>query len=207
MNSNSSKVDNYIATGCGRCEKWNTPKCKVNNWRNELIELRKIILESKLKEDFKWGMPCYTVNGKNVLVLAAFKNYCAISFFKGALLDDKFKLLHSPGENSQHFRQLRFTSLNEIKKVKSKIKDYIQQAILIEESGLKIEKSSTPKIPKEFEKFLSENSKLKEKFYSLTPGKQRAYLIYFSQPKKLETVISRIQKCIPKIMQGKGLND
>jgi len=201
------KVDEYLQKGCGRCEFYNTPQCKVNDWRDVLIELRQILIESGLKEDYKWKQPCYTINNKNVVILSAFRNYAALGFFKGALLKDKYKVLHSPGDYSQFSRLLKFTSVKDVRKSKTIIKEYLKEAIEIELSGKKIEKKSELNIPEEFQKMMDENLRLKEAFYRLTPGRQRGYIIYFSQPKKSETRISRIKKFIPKILEGKGFFD
>ncbi|MCX8056505.1 MAG: DUF1801 domain-containing protein, partial [Ignavibacteria bacterium] len=199
------KVDFYLQTGCGRCEYWNTPNCKVNSWRDILIELRKIILTTELKEELKWGQPCYTINGKNVLLMAAFRDYVALSFFKGTLLKDKNKILVAPGENSQSVRQIRFTKIDEVKNHKKIILDYIKEAIENEKKGLKVTKATNTPIPIELKQKFEQDKEFEKAFYSLTPGRQRAYLIYFNQPKNSSTKLSRIEKSIPKIFQGKGL--
>ena len=133
------KIDSYLIDGCGRCSLYKTPDCKVISWQSELKQLRKIVLSSGLREELKWSQPCYTLNGKNVLLVAAFKGYAFISFFKGALLKDKSKILDSPGKSSQAFRQIRFTSVQQIDKMKSLIDTYIFEAIEIEEKGMKVQ--------------------------------------------------------------------
>lgn len=209
MNTNKRirTVDEYLQKGCGRCEFFNTEFCKVNKWRKVLIEVRKIILQTGLKEELKWSQPCYTFDGKNILILAAFKNFVGLSFFKGVLLKDPKNLLVSPGENSQSVKYLKVTSISEIKKLKSTIINYIKEAIEIEKSGKKIEKKIELKIPEELKQKFIENPKLEKAFYKLTPGRQRAYIIYFSQPKKSETRLARIEKFIDKILNGKGFYD
>ncbi len=201
-------VEQYLTSGCGRCDFFNTPRCKVNTWRNELAALRKILLTTGLQEEIKWSMPCYTFNGKNVVMLSALKDYCALSFFKGSLLKDEKRLLHKPGENSQAARVMRFTTLNDINKLRSVIKAYITEAIELEKSGAKISfKKDAPEFPDELKQKLKENPQLKIAFEKLTPGRQRGYIIYFTQPKKSVTRLSRIDKCTPRILQGRGLHD
>lgn len=209
MNTNKRirTVDEYLQKGCGRCEFFNTEFCKVNKWRKVLIEVRKVILHTGLIEELKWSQPCYTFDGKNILILAAFKNFVGLSFFKGVLLKDPENLLVSPGENSQSVKYLKVTSISEIKKLKSTIINYIKEAIEIEKSGKKIEKKIELKIPEELKQKFIENPKLEKAFYKLTPGRQRAYIIYFSQPKKSETRLARIEKFIDKILNGKGFYD
>lgn len=203
-----NSVDQYLKSGCGRCEFFNTPRCKVNTWRKELIALREIIHTTPLQEEIKWGMPCYTFNGKNVVMLSALKNYCALSFLKGSLLKDERGLLHKPGENSQAARVMRFTALKDIIKLRSTIKSYISEAIELEKSGARISfKKETPELPDELKQRMKENPQLKSAFEKLTPGRQRGYVIFFTQPKQSATRLSRIDKCISRILQGKGLHD
>ncbi len=209
MKKENAKVDLYLQEGCGRCALGGTPECKVHNWPKELKELRKIILQTELVEEVKWSVPCYTYQKNNVLILSAFKEYCAIGFFKGVLLKDKHKLLIKAGENSQSSMSIRFTNVKEITKLKNILIEYIQEAIEIEKSGQKVEfkKITEHKIPEELQKKWEELPKFKEAFQSLTPGRQRGYLIYFSAPKQSKTREMRIEKLIPKIMDGKGIND
>lgn len=206
MNPN---VDAYFIDGCGRCPLGGTPQCKVNNWKKEMKHLRTLLLECGLTEELKWGVPCYTFQKKNIIILAAFKDYCALSFFKGALLNDTSKLLHSPGENTQSARLIKFTHTNDIPKLAPVLKTYIYEAIEVEKAGLKIDikENLATKIPEEFQIKLENDASLKEAFESLTPGRQRAYLLHFSAPKQSKTRDSRIQKCIQQILKGKGLNE
>lgn len=181
---------------------------KAKTWNLEMLELRKIILECDLNEDLKWRLPCYMLNDSNVVIIQPFKDYCAILFFKGSLLKDSKKILKAPG-NSQAARQIRFTSTKEITKLKATIKSYIQEAIKIDESGEKVvlKKTADFKVPEEFQKHLDKNKKLKKAFDSLTPGRQRGYLHFFSSAKQSATREARVMKCQDMILQGLGLND
>ncbi|MFN8417066.1 MAG: YdeI/OmpD-associated family protein [Cytophagaceae bacterium] len=192
-----------------------TPNPKVNfftnesKWQEEYLLLRSIALECALTEELKWGCPCYTSDGKNVVLIHGFKEYCALLFFKGAVMKDSKKVLIVQSENTQATRQIRFTNLKEIEKLKSTIKSYIKEAIELEKSGVKVEfkKTSEFKMVEEFEQVLKKNAKLKKAFESLTPGRQRAYLLFFSSAKQSTTRVARIEKCTPDILAGKGLND
>jgi uncharacterized protein YdeI (YjbR/CyaY-like superfamily) len=185
-----------------------TPGCKVHAWSTELHALRGILSKSGLIETVKWGVPCYTLNGKNVLLLSAFKNHCAISFFKGALLKDDAGLLSTPGPNSQASRLLKFTSPDAVEALREATLDFIQQAIAIENAGLQIEFQKSPEPwPEELQEWLEQDPVLKDAFEALTPGRQRGYILYFSAPKQSKTRISRIEKCVDKIMNGEGLHD
>lgn len=181
---------------------------KANKWQDEIKLFREIALECGLDEDLKWRLPCYTMEGHNVVIIQPFKEYCALMFFKGALLKDSKKLLKTPG-TSQSVRQIRVTNITEAKKLKSTIKSYIKEAIKIEESGEKVElkKTSDFKVPAEFQKKLDGSAKLKAAFKGLTPGRQRAYLYFFSSAKQSTTRESRVEKWIPQILKGKGMND
>lgn len=178
-------------------------------WKQEYAELRKIVLDTGLTEELKWGCPCYTLNGKNVVLIHGFKEYCALLFMKGALLQDAKKILIQQTENVQSARQLRFTSKQQIVKMAATIKAYIYEAIEVEKAGLKVELKKTTEynIPDEFQHQLDKMPKLKKAFESLTPGRQRAYLFHFSQPKQSKTRIARVEKYIPQILEGRGLDD
>lgn len=182
---------------------------KEGQWHNEYAELRKIILDCDLTEELKWGCPCYTYNDKNVVLIHGFKEYCAILFMKGALMKDAKDILIQQTENVQSARQLRFTSKAEIVKLKATIKAYVQEAIQIEKAGLKVElkKPTEYAVPEEFEAKLNEDAELKRAFKALTPGRQRGYLFHFSQPKTSKTREARVEKAIPQILDGKGLDD
>ncbi len=177
-------------------------------WKDEMNTLRTIILDCQLAEDFKWGKPCYSFQGKNIVIIQGFKEYFALLFFKGGIMKDFEHLLVKMGENTQAGRQMRFENVQDILDKKSIIKDYIFEAIEIEERGEKVEiKRETTPIPEEFQIKLNENPELKSAFESLTPGRQRAYLFHFSAPKQSKTRESRIEKSIPSILDGKGMND
>jgi uncharacterized protein YdeI (YjbR/CyaY-like superfamily) len=208
MASKIISIDQYLTEGCGRCKLFQTPQCKVHQWSEELLLLRSIILQTGLTEELKWSMPCYTLNGKNILMLAAFKDYFSLSFFKGSLLKDELSLLISPGENSNAVRQFRFTDTKQIIKIKKVILQYIQESIAIEQSGVKIiaTKSEKEIIP-ELQEAFDQNPKLETAFYKLTPGRQRGYLIYFSDAKQSATRTARIQKYVAKILAGQGFHD
>jgi uncharacterized protein YdeI (YjbR/CyaY-like superfamily) len=201
-------VDKYLIDGCMRCAYGATPQCKVNNWRVELELLRHIALECGLIEDLKWGVPCYTIDDKNIIMISAFKEYCSLSFFKGALLNDTHNILQKQGENSQVALIIKFTNPLKITEQKEILKSYILQAIEIEKTGQKVEsKKNREPVPDELLHKFEELPELQKAFYALTPGKQRGYIIYFSQPKQPQSKINRIEKCIPMILDGKGLHD
>ncbi|MFI2743699.1 YdeI family protein [Zhouia sp. PK063] len=182
---------------------------KASPWKEEMILLRKIVLECNLEEDYKWMHPCYTYHGKNVVLIHAFKEYCALLFHKGALLKDEEKLLIQQTENVQSARQLRFTDIEEIKALKDHIKAYIFEAIEVEKSGLqvKMKKTEAYKVPKELQQKFNNDVNFKNAFKALTPGRQRGYLLFFAQAKQSTTRVSRIEKYQQKILEGKGLND
>lgn len=202
------QVDLYLQQGCGRCSLFQTPQCKVHPWQEVLIALREILLTCNLQEDLKWSVPCYTNGGKNVLIMAAFKDYAALNLFKGSLLADPKGVLLAAGPNSRIARQIRFTSTAQVKELEEVIRSYIQEAIQVEHSGqkVKVDNSQQP-VPEEFKQMLVQDEQLKKAFEALTPGRQRGYLLYFGQPKQEKTRISRIEKCLAKILAGKGLHD
>lgn len=182
---------------------------KVEKWQKELEQLREIALDCQLTEELKWGTPCYTLGKSNIVLIHEFKEYCAFLFFKGALLKDTNGILIQQSENVQAARQIRFTNLKEIIDQKAILKTYIYQAIEIEKAGLKVELKETIdfEVSEEFQKKLDEMPNLKKAFQALTPGRQRAYLLHFSQPKQSKTRESRVEKNIPQILEGKGLKD
>ena len=182
---------------------------KAEKWQEELVLLRNIALDCHLTEELKWGSPCYTFEKANIVLIHAFKEYCAFLFFKGALMKDPDNILIQQSENVQAARQVRFTSVKDILNTKEFLKNYIYEAAEIEKAGLKVElkKVSEFKIAEEFQEKLNDNPDLKKAFYALTPGRQRAYLLHFSQPKQSKTREARVEKNIPQILKGKGLND
>lgn len=201
------QVDQYLIDGCMRCKYGGTPQCKVHNWVEELKILRQIVLETGLAEEIKWGVPVYTHKGKNIVTVNALKESANIGFFKGVLLADKQKILQQQG-NLQSDRIIKFTNKDDIEKMEDVLKSYILEAIAIEESGKKVEFKKNPEpIPTELLQAFEQNPAFKKAFYSLTPGRQRGYIIYFSQTKQSQTRISRIEKYKEYILNGIGLND
>jgi uncharacterized protein YdeI (YjbR/CyaY-like superfamily) len=182
---------------------------KTKKWQEELEKLRMIVLDSGLNEELKWGVPCYTFQKSNIVLIHTFKEYCAILFVKGALLSDTNGILIKQTENVQAGRQIRFTNVREIIEMQTVLKTYIYEAVEVEKAGLKVnfKKNTELIIPEEFQNKLDEIPSLKNAFVTLTPGRQRAYILYFSAPKQSKTRESRVEKCVQQILHGKGLND
>lgn len=182
---------------------------KAKTWQEESKKLRSICLDCGLTEELKWGKPCYTFQGSNVVIIQGFKEYCALLFCKGALLKDAKGVLIQQTENVQAARQVRFTNAREIDRLESVVKAYIHEAIAAEKAGLEVtyKKTSEFKMPEELKNKLDKMPALKTAFNALTPGRQRGYLLYFSAPKQSTTREARIAKCAPQILKGKGLND
>jgi uncharacterized protein YdeI (YjbR/CyaY-like superfamily) len=182
---------------------------KAGKWQREVNKLRTIVLGCQLTEELKWGCPCYTIEEGNIVLIHVFKEYCALLFFKGALLKDPRGILIQQTKNVQAARQIRFTNLREITGRETAVKAYIHEAIGVEKAGLKVKLKKTREfsVPEEFQTKLDELPALKTAFYALTPGRQRAYLLYFSAPKQSKTRESRIEKCKRKVLGGKGLTD
>jgi uncharacterized protein YdeI (YjbR/CyaY-like superfamily) len=195
MNTANPKVDFYFD--------------KEKKWHEEFKQLRMLILDCGLNEELKWGCACYTFGKSNIVLIHGFKEYCALLFFKGALLNDADGILIQQTENVQAARQVRFTNVQEIAKIKKTLKAYIYEAIEVEKAGLKVKLKKTAdfNIPKEFQNKLNKMPAMKKAFNALTPGRQRAYIFYFSQPKQSKTRESRIEKYMQQILDGKGLND
>ena len=195
MNNMNPKVDFYFI--------------KEKQWQEEIEKLRTIILDCQLTEELKWGVPCYTFQKSNIVLIHVFKEYCAILFVKGALLKDAKGILITQTENVQAARQIRFTNVQEIVEMEPILKAYIYEAIDVEKAGLKVnyKKATEFSIPDEFQTKLDENPALQTAFSALTPGRQRAYLLYFSAPKQSKTREARVEKCTQQILNGKGLND
>ncbi len=195
MNKKNPRVDFYFN--------------KADAWQKELKKLRTIILGCPLTEELKWGVPCYTFQGSNILLVHVFKEYCAMLFVKGALLKDAKGILIQQTENVQAARQVRFTNVRQIVELEPSLKAYIHEAIEVEKAGLKVDfkKTAEFKMPREFQNKLVEMPPLKDAFDALTPGRQRAYLLYFSAPKLAKTREARVEKCIDRILDGMGLND
>ncbi len=195
MNSMNPKIDKYLR--------------KANQWQEEFKKLRMIVLGCQLTEELKWGKPCYTFQNSNIVLIHGFTEFCALLFFKGALLKDAKGILVQQTENVQAARQIRFTNVPEIGKMEPILKAYIKEAIEVEKAGLEVnyKKTSEFKIPEEFQNKLDKVPALKKAFDALTPGRQRGYILYFSAAKQSKTRESRVEKCMRQILKGKGLND
>lgn len=206
MNKN---VDTFFTDGCGRCERYQTPQCSVVLWQPALLELRRIIRSCGLQEVSKWGHPVYTVQQANVVMLAAFKDNCTLSFFKGALLQDADGILTKPGDNTHGARILRVTNANDVLRLEDTIRAYVFEAMEIEKAGLKVdyEAKKAMDYPEELEAKFDAFPAFREAFEGLTPGRQRGYLIFFTGAKQSATRTSRIEKHMERILQGKGMQD
>jgi len=195
MNATNPKVDWFFT--------------KPTEWQEEYEKLRTICLDCGLTEELKWGCPCYTFEKRNIVLMHGFKEYCALLFFKGALLKDPKDILIQQTENVQAARQIRFTNVRQIVKMKPILKAYVNEAIKVERAGVKVPLKKTKEfsVPEEFQNKLTKSAALKKAFKALTPGRQRGYLLYFSAPKQSRTREARIEQSIPQILVGKGLND
>jgi len=195
MNAMNPKVDGFLK--------------KATKWRDEFEKLRKVCLDCGLTEELKWGKPCYTYQKSNVVLIHGFKEYCALLFMKGALLKDPNGILVQQTENVQAARQIRFTNIREIVEMEAILKAYIKEAVEVEKAGLEVEykKISEFAVPDEFQRKLAKTPALKAAFNALTPGRQRGYLLHFSAPKQSKTRESRVEKNMPHILKGKGLNE
>lgn len=194
MAQTDPKVDAFIAN--------------AKRWQQETAALRKLILACKLTEELKWRQPCYTLNGTNIVLIGPFTNFCVLFFFKGALLKDAKRLLVRPSENTHSARQLRFTSLEQVKKLAPTVKAYVKEAIAAEQAGLKVRGKRKELLPpEEFQIKLDASPALNAAFNALTPGRQRAYNLFFTAAKQSKTRTARVEKCIPQILKGKGLLD
>jgi uncharacterized protein YdeI (YjbR/CyaY-like superfamily) len=204
----ATTVEQYLLDGCGRCSKGGTPNCTVHKWQPILVAMRELATECLLTEEVKWSVPCYTLKGKNVLMIHAFMEYCSIMFMKGALLTDPENILHRQTEHVTAGRQLRYTRIEDFLAQRERAKAFILEAIQLEDAGKKVEKrtQSDPVVEELKEAFTQDNA-FKTAFYQLTPGRQRAYLLHFAQPKQAATRASRIEKCMPMILRGEGLHD
>lgn len=182
---------------------------KLDKWKEELLAIRKIVLDCQLAEELKWHSPCYAYKGTNIAIIGGLKDYCVLSFFKGALLKDEHHLLEAPGENTQSGRVIKFTNTKRIAELEPILKAYIFEAIEVEEAGLKVDfrQQAPPPVPEELENKMKSNAALKKAWNALTPGRQRGYLLHFTAAKQPKTREARINKFIPKILEGKGMND
>jgi len=208
MLKTNPEIDLYLAEGCGRCPRGGTPDCKVHAWQEELRALRTIVLESGLTEERKWKIPCYTFQGANVAIVAAFNDNTILTFFKGTLLSDPAGILEKPGENSHVARVIRFTNVQQIADREATLRACLQEAIDVEKAGLKppAERTSEP-IPEELEERLAAEPDFSVAWDALTPGRQRGYLLFFNGAKQSATRAARIEKHIPDILAGRGIHD
>jgi len=208
MAMNNSSVDAYLQDGCGRCEKHQTPQCKVHLWTPVLRSLRARLLSSGLAETMKWGQPCYTLDGANVVMLASLMDSCALSFFKGAALADPEALLVSPGPNSRFARYLKLRSVEELQRHAAAIDALLVQAIELERAGIRVEAppASEP-VPAELSSRLAADAELSAAFEALTPGRRRSHILHVSGAKQTETRARRVEKCVPEILAGRGVNE
>ncbi len=207
MVSKSNTLEEYYAQGCGRCSLGPTPDCKAKKWLNEFELLRSILLDCPIQEEVKWGSPTYTYNGKNILIYGAWKEDCSLGFFKGSLLSDPEGVLVSPGPNAESSKLLRFTHVDQIRALEPLIKGFVYEAIELEKQGAKVIPKSVDELhfPQELLDKFDENPAFKAAFDSLTPGRKKGFLFHFNGAKQSATRTSRIEKCMPLIFEGKGL--
>lgn len=193
MSAQSSKVDAFVS--------------RAKNWQGEIQTLRSILLDCGLDEELKWGKPCFMFEGRNLAIIQPFREHCSLMFFKGALIPDTHSLLRSQGENTQSAMRLEFTSKDQIKK--DVVKTYVKQAIAVEEAGLKVDFKAKHELelPEELTRILNKDPKLAKAFHALTPGRRRGYVLHFTGAKRSRTRTARIEKCIPRILAGKGMNE
>ncbi len=204
----TTQIDLYFAEGCGRCPLGGTPHCKVHTWQEVLQHVRALPLACGLVEEVKWGVPCYTQQGKNIVTVSALKDCVVLGFFHGASLPDPDGLLVKQGANSQVGRIIRFTEARQVSRLKPKVISYIKAAMALAQNGQKPRASKpTERVPTELEEAFSKTAGLQKAFLALTPGRQRGYLLYFSAPKQSATRKARIEKCIQPIFEGKGMHD
>lgn len=205
---NTESVDAYLRDGCGRCELYRTPRCKVHRWTPILEGLRGLLRATGLVEEMKWGSPCYTLDGKNVAMIVAFKDHCALQFFKGAGLTDPEGLLTSPGPNSQYVRWLELRSVEDLAAHRAAAEGFILQATALEQSGVKFAPAPTPEaMPDELAARLAEDPELARAFEALTPGRRRSHVLHVSGAKQSETRARRADRCAPEILAGRGFNE
>lgn len=205
---NKESVDAYLKDGCGRCDRYQTPECKVHRWTDVLVAWRGYLLMTDLVEEMKWGSPCYTLNGKNVLMLVSFKDSCAISFLKGSALSDEDGVLELPGPNSRVARVLRFRSADGAIAQLPVAKQMVQKAIDLERSGIKVQvEAAAEPMPEQLEAVLQAQPELQLAFDALTPGRRRSFILHVSGAKQRKTRVRRAESCGPKILAGKGFNE
>lgn len=205
---NNTSVESYLQDGCGRCDHFQTPACKVHLWADALLALRALLRDTELAEEMKWGSPTYTLDGKNVVMLVSRKDHCALSFFKGAALDDPDGLLVQPGPNSRFARLLTFTSGEDVDRQRESMAGFLKQAIELQRAGVKVETADAPEpMPDELAQRLSTDPALQRAFEALTPGRKRSHILYVGGAKKSATREKRAERCAPRIAAGKGFNE
>jgi uncharacterized protein YdeI (YjbR/CyaY-like superfamily) len=205
---NIFSVDDYLRDGCGRCEHYRTPACKVHRWTSVLEGLRRLALDCGLVEEVKWGCPCYTLAGKNVIMVAAFKDYAALQFFKGAALVDELGLLESPGPNSKIGRLLKLRSPEDFVARRTIARGLIEQAMALERAGTKVARTAAAEpLPVELERRLASDASLRRAFEGLTPGRRRSHVLHISGAKQSETRERRVDRCTEDILAGRGWNE
>ncbi|MBV1857328.1 MAG: YdeI/OmpD-associated family protein [Nannocystaceae bacterium] len=205
---NKISVDAYLKDGCGRCDHYKTPQCKVHQWTAALEALRKILLASGLTEEMKWGSPCYTLDGKNVVLMSSFKEFCSLNFFKGALLTDENSVLEAAGPNTRSARLFKFTEAKQVRRHRALIVRMLNEAIALQKAGTKLPPPKRPEpTPDELQARLDDDAPLRAAFDALTPGRQRSYILHVSGAKQSKTRATRAERCVPKILLGKGFNE
>jgi uncharacterized protein YdeI (YjbR/CyaY-like superfamily) len=204
---NTGTVDSYLQDGCGRCDHYQTPQCKVHRWTPGLVTLREVALASGLVETMKWGSPCYTLDGKNVAMLISFKDSYGLSFFKGAAMTDPDGVLESAGPNSQHARFLKFRAPDEASVRRAQAVAFLDQAMALERAGVKTAPAARPDVPGELEARLAADPALRTAFDALTPGRQRSHILHVSGAKATETRARRAEACAEIILAGRGFNE
>jgi uncharacterized protein YdeI (YjbR/CyaY-like superfamily) len=205
---NKTSVDAYLRDGCGRCEHYKTPACKVHRWAKELVALRALALETGLTEQLKWGSPCYTLDGKNVFMVVSFKEHCALSFFKGAALVDDEGVLERPGESSRFVRFVKVRSMAELTERRGAVRRLLEQAVALERSGGKVDaKPAAEPVPEELARKLAGDPRLQRAFEALTPGRRRSHILHVSGAKQSATRARRVDKCVPDILAGRGFHE
>jgi uncharacterized protein YdeI (YjbR/CyaY-like superfamily) len=206
-NVNRESVDAYLRDGCGRCEHYRTPSCKVHLWTDALVALRQVVLLSELDETMKWGAPCYTLGGKNVVMVAAQKDFCMLSLFKGALIDDPHEVLERVGPNTNAGRRMIFRSAEEVHQKREVILEVLAKAIALERAGVKAAPSQREPIPEELQRRLAGDAALERAFHLLTPGRQRSHILHIGGAKQSQTRERRVEQSVPLILAGRGMNE
>lgn len=205
---NTTSVEAYLRDGCGRCDRYKTADCKVHRWTDALKELRALVLESGLTEEMKWGSPCYTLDGKNVVAIASLKDACVLSFFKGAILQDEDGVLRAPGPNSRFVRRFEFASVEEVRAKRAVAVELVERAVEAERSGKKVApKPAAEPVPEELQATLDADPALANAFAALTPGRRRSHVLHVSGAKQSKTRCARAERCAAKILAGKGYNE